>query len=648
MTESNQFDVFLAHNSDDKPQVRIICRKLKEEGLRPWLDEEQIEAGKVFQDEIQQGIIQSKSAAIFIGAKGLGDFQGIELKILISISQKKRISVIPVLLPGVDIIPEGLLLLQQFHWVKFKNINDESALYKLKMGILGSSDINKQTAKIQEYPKQPENDMFQFKNRDILVQELTSQKCPPYRLITAPEGYGKTELLMHVMKCLQKLQWRCAYASISEHENIEDLEKNLAISFGFSMKEGQKLSFGESLGTLLHSNWNTWQSPPQKGIVLLIDINRCTPSKQRFNEIFNEIDKFKLKINECLKQLQFFHNTEKSFRVVIASRCLIDLPLYNKDPKPLILSPFDWQVIQETVTEYLQPRGMTTESIDLLAGHLLYLTGGHPRGIAESLKAYRNGDYIVNSFLENYGVQLWERTLKYCRNQIRESLVKENNDLYKSIEKLSIFPILNSTWILKEATRRFGKFDFPFTDHFKLNTELAKTSIFTRDKTVIKDGMTRRLLAIGLLKESSPEKFQEICREAAQICWDYIDYLKSQNNSAVAGTWAMQYLFQCLQQHAGFINFDDHSLSYRQTISKNFFDNTVKAVIDIFCSKDQDKIHAHDFLCTLKSEIEDDWEFQFVVNYYLRGEQYNDSPYTSLIRQIDEAIILTNTGDNYV
>lgn len=42
---SQQFDVFLAHNSVDKPQVRVIAKKLRERGLKPWLDEEQIHQG---------------------------------------------------------------------------------------------------------------------------------------------------------------------------------------------------------------------------------------------------------------------------------------------------------------------------------------------------------------------------------------------------------------------------------------------------------------------------------------------------------------------------------------------------------------------------------------------------------------------------
>ncbi len=55
---SQQFDVFLAHNSVDKPQVRVIAKKLRERGLKPWLDEEQIPPGMSFQDEIHRTIYE--------------------------------------------------------------------------------------------------------------------------------------------------------------------------------------------------------------------------------------------------------------------------------------------------------------------------------------------------------------------------------------------------------------------------------------------------------------------------------------------------------------------------------------------------------------------------------------------------------------
>ena len=134
MTEQ-LFDVFLAHNSVDKPQVRTIATKLREQGIKPWLDEEQIPPGMSFQDEIQKAIPLIKAAAIIIGTQGLGKWQIMELRSLITKFVDRKIPVIPVLLPGVNNIPGDLLFLQELNWVKFEQIDDPTAFYRLEWGI---------------------------------------------------------------------------------------------------------------------------------------------------------------------------------------------------------------------------------------------------------------------------------------------------------------------------------------------------------------------------------------------------------------------------------------------------------------------------------------------------------------------------------
>ncbi|MGJ3248300.1 MAG: toll/interleukin-1 receptor domain-containing protein [Elainellaceae cyanobacterium] len=137
MTE-RPFDVFLAHSSKDKPLIRQIYRQLKARGITPWLDEEEIAPGTQFQDEIQQAIGQIKTAVICIGKGNLGRWQALELKAFISQCVERDIPVIPVLLPGVELIPTNLLFLREFHAVSFhEGIEDERAFFQLEWGITG-------------------------------------------------------------------------------------------------------------------------------------------------------------------------------------------------------------------------------------------------------------------------------------------------------------------------------------------------------------------------------------------------------------------------------------------------------------------------------------------------------------------------------
>jgi hypothetical protein len=132
------FDVFLAHNSKDKPMIREIYRLLQQRGIKPWLDEEEIAPGTSFQNEIQQAITLVKTAAIFIGSEDLGRWQEVELETFISQCIERNIKVIPVLLPKVEKIPDRLLFLRRFHAVTFRDsVTDEHGLYSLEWGILG-------------------------------------------------------------------------------------------------------------------------------------------------------------------------------------------------------------------------------------------------------------------------------------------------------------------------------------------------------------------------------------------------------------------------------------------------------------------------------------------------------------------------------
>ena len=76
MTQSNSsaetFDVFLCHNSEDKPEIRKIADDLENHGAYPWLDEREIRPGTSWQTALGEQIEHIKSAAVFVGASGLG------------------------------------------------------------------------------------------------------------------------------------------------------------------------------------------------------------------------------------------------------------------------------------------------------------------------------------------------------------------------------------------------------------------------------------------------------------------------------------------------------------------------------------------------------------------------------------------------
>ncbi|MCH7702730.1 MAG: toll/interleukin-1 receptor domain-containing protein, partial [Planctomycetes bacterium] len=57
---SFEYDVFLSHNSADKPRVRHIAELLKAAGLSVWFDEWSIKPGEHIHDAVRRGLRASR------------------------------------------------------------------------------------------------------------------------------------------------------------------------------------------------------------------------------------------------------------------------------------------------------------------------------------------------------------------------------------------------------------------------------------------------------------------------------------------------------------------------------------------------------------------------------------------------------------
>ncbi len=72
MPDTIRFHVFLSHCSADKPAVEEIGRRLKLEGLEPWLDKWNLIPGDAWQPAIEDALRGCATCAVFIGCGGFG------------------------------------------------------------------------------------------------------------------------------------------------------------------------------------------------------------------------------------------------------------------------------------------------------------------------------------------------------------------------------------------------------------------------------------------------------------------------------------------------------------------------------------------------------------------------------------------------
>ncbi|MHC4867621.1 MAG: COR domain-containing protein, partial [Planctomycetota bacterium] len=74
------FDVFLCHNSEDKAAVKRVAKDLEGRGVKVWLDEWELRPGVAWQRALEEQIEEIKSAAVFVGERGIGPWQQMELE----------------------------------------------------------------------------------------------------------------------------------------------------------------------------------------------------------------------------------------------------------------------------------------------------------------------------------------------------------------------------------------------------------------------------------------------------------------------------------------------------------------------------------------------------------------------------------------
>ena len=134
--DKQEFDVFLCHNSKDKPEVKRIAEQLKAKGIVPWLDEWELQPGLPWQRALEKQIEHIKSAAMFVGSNGRGPWQDLELEAFIRQFVSRGCPVIPVMLADAPDKPQLPVFLSGMTWVDFRK-KEPDPIEQLIWGIMG-------------------------------------------------------------------------------------------------------------------------------------------------------------------------------------------------------------------------------------------------------------------------------------------------------------------------------------------------------------------------------------------------------------------------------------------------------------------------------------------------------------------------------
>jgi len=211
MTRSARFDVFLCHNSEDKPFIRDIARQLRAHNLNPWLDEEQLRGGDVWSEVVDEISKEIETVVVFVGGR-LGPWQKAEISGFLHDCVDRGIRVIPVLLGNASDKPVLPFFLRGRIWIDFRQ-SEPDPFELLVRGITGQ------------------------RSPIISVQQIPQTKPPAPPTVVAP---AKSE----IGSSLQRFSFEVVTVKNIESSGFLGLQKKVTLD----RRSAQAQYFREDLG----------------------------------------------------------------------------------------------------------------------------------------------------------------------------------------------------------------------------------------------------------------------------------------------------------------------------------------------------------------------------------------------------------------
>ncbi len=122
--EKFKYDIFLSHNSKDKPAVRKLAERLRRDGVQVWFDEWIIRTGDDIYLQIEKGLEESRVLILFMSPNTFGsDWVNLERSTsLFRDPANRQRRFVPLLLAGCE-IPD---VLRRYKYIDFRKKEESS------------------------------------------------------------------------------------------------------------------------------------------------------------------------------------------------------------------------------------------------------------------------------------------------------------------------------------------------------------------------------------------------------------------------------------------------------------------------------------------------------------------------------------------
>ncbi|MGC9395379.1 MAG: AAA family ATPase [Anaerolineae bacterium] len=441
-----------------------------------------------------------------------------------------------------------------------------------------------------------------FINRYEEIRWIIGAYAPPYILINAPAGYGKTALLRELQRHFTEHNWQCAYISCRMGWDLKAFTLELANQIGIELRiTGNESSsqIGYQLGNAIAARL----VDRNEGFALLVDDIDLDISTQ-ITEVF---------LNEFLPAfVDTLRLTKVGFRLILASRSIhikstkIPLTIVN-------LTPFGYKIVEELIR--LTAPNYDEAALRLLSAHIVYFTAGHPGCISSVLERYDLQRFLPE-FLQSSSDEIWEAIVLPVVNDIRHKVPTE---ILSLLDTLSIYRRFNFNILRKLVEKHIL---MQQGDVRRIEDLLTANFLATRKQGLLLISDIYRRLLVLRLQKANPDQFSNFCKLAQDIYSSSI-----QDSVRHTEILAIEVLYQFLQQTAPLIQ----ELYDRRKIRQTFFAQKVPEVLGLLTDRPDTRERLMDMIDYLK----EDQELQFIINYHLRENEFVGEPFDKLISAIE-------------
>ena len=284
------YDVFLSHNSADKPAVLELARRLQAADVSPFVDAWHLVPGEAWQEALEEAIEASRTCAVFVGPAGFGTWENEEMRAALSRrAHNNEFRVIPVILPGAVLPAKGRLppFLSRLTWVDFRpGLDDEVAFERLVKGIRGLAPDDPEGVDREDVPIVcpfrglevfDEEHAQYFFGREALTQYLVEQlRTDRFLAVVGASGSGKSSVVraglvphLRAGDLPGSADWRVAIVKPGPHP-LEALASRLAAVL---MLDGDVLAARDSILAKLREN--------ERGLHAVVQTTLGTPGWTR-------------------------------------------------------------------------------------------------------------------------------------------------------------------------------------------------------------------------------------------------------------------------------------------------------------------------------------------------------------------------------